>query len=101
MKEERYDSVSHNQTSTLFEVRSDRPHDPYEDLAFSIILAQVDDLQRSMRAAKNTGKDVRSCPQMKKAKWFFNSYWFKELCLDTLDGPACLEKIINKFEREV
>lgn len=85
----------------LLALPEERTKDPYEDLAFSIILAQVEDLQKSMRAAKNTGKNVRDCSQMEKAKWFFSSPWFQELCLDTLDGPTCLEKIINKYEQEI
>lgn len=62
-------------------------YNPYEELGYAIILQTVEDFKR--------GKINKI-----QAELFFNSDWFVELCLGTLDGPTVLKRILDRYEEK-
>ena len=62
-------------------------YNPYEELGYAIILQTVEDFKR--------GKINKV-----QAELFFNSDWFVELCLGTLDGPTVLKRILDRYEEK-
>lgn len=96
--EERF--TTKRSTEAYMTQSSRKSYDPYQELAMAIILQQVIDLKKSLKASVNLGHNIKDNPQLIKADYFFHSGWFDELCLGTLDGHRVLKEIISEFEEK-
>lgn len=96
--EERF--TTKRSTEAYMTQSSRKSYDPYQELAAAIILQQVIDLKKSLKSSVNLGYDIKDNKQLIWAKYWFNSDWFNELCMDQLDGQRVLNKIISEFEEK-